>query len=472
MNHGVFVEKQATGVSTPVTAECSVPFYVGTAPVQTAEDPVGACIPCMGSDWSDAVKHLGYSDDWDKYTLCEAMYSHYKLYGAAPAVFCNVLDITDTESVAAADMAVTDHKILLPLEALNNSSLVVKPSGGTGSAFVKDEDYAVYYDGGKLVVEALEDGDCYSAATLNVAYVKVDPTAITTTEIANGIEGIELCMTRLGRVPDIIVAPKWSSDSVVAALMDTKAGAINGLFCGKAFCDIDCTSSGADSYDDVLTVKTTANMNSPRTVSCWPMLSLGDMKFHISVQLAGLCAAIDSVNGDPYESPSNKGFKCDGAILADGTEVNLTHTQATYLNSIGVVTALNFMSSGWVAWGNYTSCYPGNTDVKDYFIPVGRMLDWVGNSLIRTFWSKLDRPMTKVLIDSIIDSANIWLNGLVGIGHLLGARVEMIDAENPLTNLMAGIIKLHVYLTPPSPAQEIHWVLEYDAAYASAAFAA
>ena len=47
----------------------------------------------------------------------------------------------------------------------------------------------------------------------------------------------------------------------------------------------------------------------------------------------------------------------------------------------------------------------------------------------------------------------------------LSKTVEMVGEENPLTNLMAGIIKLHVYITPPSPAQEISFVIEYDTAY-------
>lgn len=38
-----------------------------------------------------------------------------------------------------------------------------------------------------------------------------------------------------------------------------------------------------------------------------------------------------------------------------------------------------------------------------------------------------------------------------------------------VVNLMAGIIKLHVYMTPPSPAQEIDFVLEYDASYVTSA---
>ena len=34
---------------------------------------------------------------------------------------------------------------------------------------------------------------------------------------------------------------------------------------------------------------------------------------------------------------------------------------------------------------------------------------------------------------------------------------------------MAGIVKLHVFMTPPAPAQEIDFTLEYDASYVESA---
>ena len=45
----------------------------------------------------------------------------------------------------------------------------------------------------------------------------------------------------------------------------------------------------------------------------------------------------------------------------------------------------------------------------------------------------------------------------------------MSENENPQSNLMAGIVKIHIYMTPPSPAQEIDFVLEYDASYVTSA---
>jgi hypothetical protein len=201
------------------------------------------------------------------------------------------------------------------------------------------------------------------------------------------------------------------------------------------------------------------------------MVGLGGKKYHMSTRVAGVIAQLDTENGAPHYSPSNHALKADSLILKDGTEVLLTKAQADILNQGGVVTGLNFMG-GFVVWGNYTGCFPTNTDVKDNMIAVSRVFDWVANTLITTFWGYLDTPMDRRLIDTILDTCNIWLNGLTGAGILLGGRCEMIESENPVTNLVQGIVRLHIYLTPPVPAQEIDFTLEYDAAYVTAALTA
>ena len=120
-------------------------------------------------------------------------------------------------------------------------------------------------------------------------------------------------------------------------------------------------------------------------------------------------------------------------------------------------------------WGNNTACFPASTDVKDYFIPVSRMFGWVSNSVILTYWNQVDRKMSRRFIESIIDSVNIWLNGLVSEEHLLGGRVEFRDEDNTLTGIMGGKATFRIFLTPPSPAREIEFVLEYDPSYVTAA---
>lgn len=281
--------------------------------------------------------------------------------------------------------------------------------------------------------------------------------------VAAAVEQVEACLTMFGIVPDLIMAPGFSKDATVSAAIDAKAGSINGMFTGKALVDI-----SAKTYTAAVQAKNSGTFTE-KTILCWPNGTLGNLKFHGSTVMAGCLAETDTKNGGiPYESPSNKTVHIDGLCDDDGAAINLTYNQANVVDAAGICTFLNFMG-GWTAWGNHTACYPKSTDVKDYFIPLSRMFDYVSNTLIKTFWSKLDKPMNRRLIDTILDSANVWLNGLVGAGYLLGARVEMLESENPLTSLMAGKIKLHVYMTPPSPAQEIDFVLEYDADYVTSA---
>jgi phage tail sheath protein FI len=468
--HGVYVGEESTAVSTPVEVETGVPFVVGLSPIQKAETPATVGIPKVCTTFAEFVEAFGWSEDWETYPLCEFAYSHFKLFGMQPAIFVNLLDpSTMKTAVAAADKTVVSKKVTLTETAIDSAALVVKAAGGNGDPYVKDTDYSVYFNGdGVMVVELLPDSTHYSEASLNIAYDVVTPVSVTAAAVAAGIDKVDLCMTVLGIVPDLLVSPKFSKDVVVAAVMAAKTENINGMFRAKALIDLD--TSTVTTYSAAIQAKNSNNFTDENEIVCWPMVKLGDYKFHMSTQLAGLMAAVDDENGAPFASPSNNSMQCNALILADGTEVVLNLDQANQLNSNGIVTVLNFMG-GFKAWGNYTACYPTNTDVKDYFIPVSRMFDWVANTLIMTFWNQLDTPMTRRMVDSIVDTANIWLNGLTGSGYILGGRCEMLESENPVTSLMAGIVKFHIYITPPSPAQEIDFTLEYDVSYLEEAFA-
>ena len=469
-NHGVFVSERETSLSAPVVAASGVPFIVGIAPVHTADDPATVNVPVLCTSWDEYVSKLGYAEDWDTFTLCEAAYSHFVLYGMQPAIFLNLFDPTTMKTAkSAADHTVVNHKVNLGSKAINNASLVVKKNSTT---ITKGTDYTVYFSNGEMIIELLSAGTAYSATTLNIAYDEVTVASITAAAVATAMEKIELCMTLLGVVPDMILAPGFSDNATVAAAMAAKAANINGLFHAKALVDIPTDSTnGATTYDAVIAKKNALAMTDKDMIVCWPMVSLGGRKFHMSTQIAGLIASVDSENGAPHCSPSNHTIRADSLVLVSGTEVLLTLAQANILNAGGVVTGLNFVG-GFVAWGNYTGCYPTNTDVKDNMISVSRTFDWVANSLVKTFWAHLDAPMNRRLLDTILDTCNIWLNGLTGSGIILGGRCEMLDSENPVTNLSAGIVKLHIYMTPPSPAQEIDFTLEYDVSYVTAALSA
>lgn len=474
--HGVRTRQQETSASAPITAASGIPFVVGTAPVHTVGGKVNTPVLC--NSYSEAVAALGYSDDWEKYTLCEMVYSHFKLYAARPLIVVNVLDPEEHKDMIDQKFPVIGNQCRLPFEACVDSSLRVRSAGEDKTEYAVGTDYAVFYDGDALVVEMIEGGkipadtaELYvTAKTVNPATVKsgdiiggFDPA----TKTCSGFELVDHVFPMYQVAPDLLLAPGWSHYPEVAAVMTAKAEMLNGLFEAKAL--IDAKSLSGDDYNEVVghytdvpAWKEKHKLTSKAAVVLWPMLNLGDRRFHYSTQAAGLMANVDTENGGcPCESASNKKLRADAMVLADGTEVVLDLSQANFLNAAGIVTGLNFIG-GLVMWGNYTACYPSGNDVKDYFIPVSRMFGWVAKSLILTYWSKLDRKLNRRLMDSIKDGINIWLNGLVAEEKLLGARVEILEEENPLEDLMAGIIRFHLYITPPSPAQEIDFILEYD----------
>lgn len=217
-NHGVSVRQQATSLSTPIVADSGLPYVVGTAPVWAAEDPAEVDVPVLCTSYAEAISRLGYSDNWEFYTLCEFMDSHFWLFNCQPVIFCNVLDAEEmTETVSTADLDVLAHKIKLPLETVA-STIVLKPTGGDGEAYQSDTDYALYYDDETLIIEALPDGAMYAADTVNLTYGKVTPASVSTADIADGIESIEQCITLFGTVPDLICAPGFSGDFTLIAM--------------------------------------------------------------------------------------------------------------------------------------------------------------------------------------------------------------------------------------------------------------
>ncbi len=477
--HGVYTSEQATSLVPMTETDSGLIVVVGTAPVHLATSPVQANTPVLCYTYKEAVAAFGYSDNWDDYTLCEAIKTHFALFNMAPIVLINVLDsakhVTPQKKTATIQdgiVKVTDSVILDTLKvALSESA----------EALTKDTDYtAAYDDDGNLVVTPVSGGKISSeATTLYLTYTMLNPSGIAAKDIIGGVntqtnrtEGLELIdeiYPRFGLVPGIIIAPKWSCDTSVAAVMKAKEHNICGHFNAISVCDIPTTE--VKNYTQAAEWKNKNNYVDKDNYLGWPLLKLGTAKYHLSTQLASLMNYTDSQHDDiPYYSPSNKSLQADGACLADGTEVYLNSAQAAYLNGQGIVTALNFIG-GWKVWGNRTTAYPSNTDVKDTFITNRRMFNWIGNTLVTTFWSKIDDPTNKRLIETIVDSANIWLNGLTAKGALLGGRVEYREDENTKTDAMDGKLRFHVYITPPAPARDIEFIQEYDPDYISNLFA-
>ncbi|MBM7592255.1 phage tail sheath family protein [Brevibacillus fulvus] len=478
INHGVSGSEVSTSLLTPVEATASLPVVVGTAPVNlSTKDTPPVNVPVLCYSFAEAVANFGYSDDFEKNSLCEVMDSHFRLFNLAPVVLINVLDpAVHKTTVPPTAVNVTKGIATVEVEGILLESVEVQSATEPSVTYTRDTDYTLSFnDDGHLVVSVKTGGAIGNATSVLISYDMLDPSAVDSTDIIGGVDsngnltGLELVkevFPRFGLVPGLILAPGYSQDPLVAAVMTAKASNINGVFNALALTDL--PSDTVKQYADAPAWKNSNNYTNSRQVPLWPMVAMGGKKYHFSTQLAGAIGATDAANsGIPYASPSNKALKANAAVLKDGTEVFLGLEEANYLNNQGIATALNFIG-GWKTWGNFTGAFPAVTDPKDSLIPVRRMFDFVINSLILTYWSKVDDPTNKRLIETVTDGVNIWLNGLTSSGYLLGGRVEFRREDNPDTELMAGHIKFRVFLTPPSPAQSISFILEYDTSYLAA----
>lgn len=492
--HGVYTSETSTSLIPTTEVLSAVPFVVGIAPINQVKNPE-VNKPKLCYSYAEAVEYFGFeaaildSSSGKKkyrYSLSEFIYSTFNFYGNTPIVLVNVLDPTKHKTAITTKTVTIDAtsgSAVIAEQGIIPSSLTITKTGDSGNYAAGTDFVTAFDDNGYLVINSLRDADdenflLETGAALTITADKLDPSAVTKADIIGGIDaatgakkGLELISEvypRFGVIPSLILAPGFSSDAEVAAIMSTKALSIDSHFNAVAL--IDLPTESLTKYSDVPAWKDNNNLVDTNQIVCWPMVENTDTIYHMSVALAGVIARTDEeYDGVPYRSPSNRQIEITGMLLSNGSEVVLGNEEANYLNGEGIVTCLNFIG-GWKIWGNRTAAYPGVTDPKDTFIPVRRMFYWVANTIVTTVWQKVDDPGNRRLIDSVVDSLNVWLNSLVARQQLLGGRIEFPEDENPTTELMDGIYHFKVYLTPPSPGEDLEFDLEIDTDYYSTLF--
>ncbi|MDL2279070.1 phage tail sheath family protein [Desulfovibrio sp. OttesenSCG-928-G11] len=407
--HGVYTREVPTSILPARHVMTNLPFVVGTAPVHLLDEgkPRYVNEPRLYYTYAEFVAEMGWSEDWNAYTLCEFVQSYTSLYAAAPFVVVNVFDPAVHQTEGAPDPAKVESLDII---------------GG------------------------------------------IDPETLK----AKGLELIAEVFPRYRQVPGCILAPKYSTDPAVAVVMGAKTSNINGLFQCMALADVDVDE--VPLYTDVPGYKNQNNLTNERLVLCWPKIALGDRNYHLSTHLAGLISFVDdAAGGTPHVSPSNKQIQITRAIGKDGRELWLGLDQCNFLNGEGVHTVSNF-DGGWRAWGNRTAAYPSNTDPKDAFIPIRRFFNWYQNTFILTYFQKVDSPLTRRFIRTILDSEQIRLDGYTAQEVILGGRISFDSTENPVTDLIDGLARFHIHITPPPPARVIEGIFEFDPFYVETLF--
>lgn len=456
MEHGISYSEKPTTIVSMLDVE-SPTVVVGTAPLHLAASPAQVNEPILCKSFAEYQAQFGYSGDFDNFTCDEAAYTHFALYGVKPLIVINVLDTSEhvkanqTKTVSGLSNAVkVKCKALL-------STLTVK-SGET--TLTKKTDYTAEYDDGELVL-TIKNKNKITGDTATLTYSEVNPSAVDEADIITGIGHLTEVFPKLGMVPGVLIAPKWSTDISVATVMQTAVKNINSIFNCVAVADIKTGTGGVQTYSDCYEYKNANALLDKDLIVCWPKVKLDGVQYFLSSHLAALMHSVDGdYEGVPVASPSNHGLQINELCLQSGKSVYLDLEQANVLNSYGVVTALNMV--GYRAWGNRTSIYPSTTDAKDVFICIRRALQYLGNKIIQSFFSRVDAPLNRVFIESLESSLQQYLNGLTASGYILGGTITFSEELNPIVDLIDGKIKFDLKVGFLVPAESIEFSIEFD----------
>ena len=296
ISHGFNKTEAATSVTAPVTVNSGLQIVVGTAPVNMLDDPEAAVnTPMLVNTFKEAAAAVGYSDDFAKYTLCEAVSASFQVMGISPIVVVNVLDPANAKHITELSnktVQVNDGIAEIDETGILLKKLVVKKEQ---TVLTADEDYsASFNDDGTVSIALVNGGKGDGATALTISGSILDPTKITAADIVGGVNaatgaetGLEVVrqvFPKLGMVPGILLAPRFSKDPMVCAALQAKCRKINGVFDAVCFVDIDSSASGTPTWQTrrssraQLLVKhmacgCTARSAAPSTAAAlWPLL--------------------------------------------------------------------------------------------------------------------------------------------------------------------------------------------------------
>lgn len=462
--HGVFSSETQTSVVPPLTATANITVIVGIAAINQTDETNVNKIQRLQTI-AEAENYFGKSANSD-YTINQAIDAFFKYYSIAPLYVVNVLDPAVHKVAAAPEsLSFVNNQAILATSGAIKSSVVVKVGAVTKTLNV---DYSLSFNSNeKLVVSRINSGTILSTDVIAVTYDVLDYSLVTSADIIGGVSGsdysglelVDRIAPKFNEVIGQIICPIYCKDNAVAAVMTAKAKTLTTKFKAMSVLDLDTTTM--TTYSDAPSVKALNSWTDKHQLVCVGDLKLSGVKQHFSIHLAALNQLQAKLTKNkPVNSPSNKNLVADGFEI-NGVEITLDDSQAEYVNSQGMIIAIND-ASGWLCWGNRTAAFPSNTDIKDCDIAVRQMFNWVENTYLMYMKRYIDAPIKRRNVQTATDSFQLFLNSLCGEEALLSGRIEFRKDMNPSIDLLAGILKHKIMIAPSPTGTEIAGDFEYD----------
>ncbi len=450
--HGAYADIASSRDYVSPSGVGTIPVYVGRAPIHQLPDYAGKTnVPLLISSFNDGAAKIGYSDDWENFELCEAVYAHFRnsVQSVGPIVVINALEPTTGESEATKSVSVTFSKRKAKIVS---STVILKTIAIEGK--VLGTDYTAVYSDDGLSVELRDLSS--SMDTVTVTYKDAAPNSVEAADIIDALQAaLPLVYYDLGNVPTLLCAPKWSAQKAVYEALVDAAEKINGHW--YAYVNADLESSTIKTTDAAIAAKQAYEVESGHASLLWPMGKKGTRKFHASVLNTVTMQWVDFANDNlPYETPSNKRVDIDSLCLTDGTATKFDQTEANRLNAAGIDT-MTYWEGTWRMWGPHTAAFTqdASMDARDIFDCSVRMVRYVANLFQRQYGNEVDKPMTRARKDTILNDFQAQLDKMIENGALLLGTIGFDEADNPVSDMVQGNFVFSTEVTNPIPGKSL-----------------
>lgn len=479
--HGAYATVQAVGSKAAAQSRNAI-VYVGTAPVQTLEGGArNVNRPILVSNIAEARKYFGYSEDWSKYTLCEAMRAHFENNAVGPLVLINVLDPSTHKATTGGTKSLTPEGGIVTIADAEDAVLdTVSVNGKT-----KGADYTVQYDQRKKAITIAEvTSGGLGTEALSITYDIVDASKVGTDDVVGSTDGAGLnkglyavknVYQETGYIPSFLLAPGFSSTPAVHTAMLANSEKVNGHWDVYLMVDIPIVNAQSQpvTLATAATWKTANGYSKPNETVYFPMAEGADgKKYHLSVlAAANLQALLAEQDGIPYKTASNTacavirnlylGENAAGRVYDDQL-INNT------LNKNGIASAA-FAGGRWVIWGCHSADYANDDDQINVSETNRMMLYYISNDFQRRRARSVDRPMTRNDLATIVAEEQTRLDALVKIGALTYGSVSLNAEADARSDIMKGdyAFSFNVTTTPlaKSLTAVVNWTSDGFATY-------
>lgn len=438
----------------------TAPVYIGTAPVHTTAGGTSRVnVPVLVRNFAECVEKLGYSDDWENYTLCEAMYYHFVEAGQGPVIMINVFDpATHTASSATGTTSVTPKDARVTIASAENIELDSVVVNGK----IKGTDYTIAYDyQTKAITIVGTSSTALGTSTLSISYDNIDASKVTKTDVIGATDGegsntgvyaVMNVYQELGMVPSLMVAPKWSEQKEVHDAMVSVADGVNGHWQMVVYSDIPIVNTGSTqmTLSGAATWKAQNGYTSEYEKVHFPQVKSRTGKiYHLSVIDCALTQRVDaSTENIPYKTASNTEIDNAQELHFGSSKLYVDDdTLSRKLVAYGITTAA-YVGGAWKLWGANMADYENGVVSRGQSSDTTRrMLIYLCNRFQQQHTPDVDTPVTRAALSAIAFEEQARLDALVNAGALLYGTVELISSSSISDDLLNGDFKYRFQIT-------------------------